>query len=67
MYINDMLKVVEAIRQGVKVGEGKVSGLLFAMTSWGRLILRRDCRSRLAKRWSLLGSGDSQGIPRSVP
>ena len=30
VYINDMIVAVEAAKQGVTVGEGEVSGLMFA-------------------------------------
>ena len=46
VYINDMIVAVEAAKQGVTVGEGKVSGLMFADISWEYQKHPKDCRNK---------------------
>lgn len=59
-----MLKIVEALGQGLEVGEIEVFGLLFA----DYLVGSPGTRDGLLKqRWHVLGSGDSQQMSRSVP
>ena len=44
--INEMIVQVEAAKQGVTVGEGKVSGLMFADISWEYQKHPKDCRNK---------------------
>ena len=46
VYISDMIVAVEAAKQGVTVGEGKVSGLMFADISWEYQKHPKDCRNK---------------------
>ena len=45
VHINDMIVAVEAAKEGVTVGEAKVSGLMFAIISWGYQKHPKDCRN----------------------
>ena len=45
VHNNDMIVAVEAAKEGVTVGEAKVSGLMFAIISWGYQKHPKDCRN----------------------
>ena len=45
VHNNDMIVAVEAAKEGVTVGEDKVSGLMFAIISWGYQTHPKDCRN----------------------
>ena len=62
VFINDLLKVVEAVGQGVDVGERSVSGMLFADDFVGMsdtpegLQMQIDAAKEFADKWRLFAN-----------